>query len=144
MDDAGTRTLGYNRYGEQETDRLTANSVAHLITETRDTYGHSTGYTYSKDGETQQTVTTGYGADGRIASTGFLHNGEEQRFTYSYLPGSSLLQQLSMPNGVTLTQAYEPRRDLLTEMSYCKDGTTLASRSYRYDSLGRPTARDIL
>ncbi len=143
-DDAGTRTIGYNRYGEQETDSLTtADGVMHLITEKRDTYGRRTGYSYSKDGEAQQIVTTGYGADGRIATAGFIHNGEEQRFTYSYLPGSSLLQQLAMPNGVTLTQAYEPQRNLLTEMSYRKDGTTLASRSYRYDSLGRPTARDI-
>ena len=36
VDDAGTRTIGYNPYGERETDRLTANGVTHLITETRD------------------------------------------------------------------------------------------------------------
>lgn len=38
-------------------------------------YGRSVGYTYAKDGATQQTVTTGYAADGRIASAGFLHSG---------------------------------------------------------------------
>lgn len=43
----------------------------HFITETRDAQGRPTGYVYSKNGATQQTVTTGYGADGRINSAGF-------------------------------------------------------------------------
>ena len=52
-DAAGVRTLGYNHYGEQETDSLLAGGKTHLITETRDAMGRSTGYVYSKDGSTQ-------------------------------------------------------------------------------------------
>lgn len=42
--------------------------------------GRSTGYVYSMNGSTRQTVTTGYGADGRINSAGFLHGGSEKQF----------------------------------------------------------------
>ena len=61
-DVAGIRSIGYNAYGEQETDSLLADGNTHLITETRDALGRSTGFTYAKDGAVQHTVTTGYGA----------------------------------------------------------------------------------
>ena len=61
-DAAGIRSIGYNAYGEQETDSLLAGGKTHLITETRDALGRSTGFTYAKDGAVQHTVTTGYGA----------------------------------------------------------------------------------
>ena len=56
------------------------------------TFTHrSTGYVYSRNGATQQTVTTGYGADGSNS----LHGGAEKQFTYEYLPGTHLLQKLN-------------------------------------------------
>ncbi|MDO5465416.1 MAG: RHS repeat-associated core domain-containing protein, partial [Akkermansia sp.] len=140
-DDAGVRTIGYNQYGEQETDSLLAGGKTHLITETRDAMGRSTGYVYSKDGSTQQTVTTGYGTDGRIATAGFLHGGVERQFSYAYLPGTNLLQQLTLPSNMTLTQSYEPQRDLLTGMLYKRGSTAVSQRSYTYDALGRPLTR---
>ena len=141
-DTAGVRTLGYNAYGEQESDSLVADGVTHLITETRDEKGRSTGYTYSKNGTVQQTVTTGYGSDGRIATAGFLHGGAEKQFSYEYLSGTHLLEKLTMPNNMTLTQSYEIQRDLLTGMAYHRGTTLVANRQYSYDSLGRPTARN--
>ena len=39
IDAAGTRTIGYNQYGEQETDSLVVDDDTHLITETRDAQG---------------------------------------------------------------------------------------------------------
>ena len=141
-DAAGVRTIGYNAYGEQETDSLLAGGKTHLITESRDALGRSTGYTYAKDGSTQQTVTTGYGSDGRISSAGFLHGGVERQFSYAYLPGTNLLQQLTLPSNMTLTQSYEPQRDLLTGMAYKRGNSVhLAGRSYTYDALGRPLTR---
>jgi len=112
-----------------------------LITETRDSFGRSTGYTYAKNGAVQQTVTTGYGDDGRIASAGFLHGGEARNFGYTYLAGTNLLQVLTKPNGMTLTQTYETTRDLLTGMAYHRGSTLVAQREYTYDVLRRPTAR---
>ena len=142
MDDAGIRSIGYNAYGEQETDTLLADEVTHLITETRDAMGRSTGFTYAKNGTVQHTVTTGYGTDGRIATAGFLHGGSEKQFTYSYLPGSNLLQTLTMPCNLTLTQSYETQRDLLIGMAYYRGSTLVTQRSYSYDSLGRPLTRN--
>jgi len=141
VDDAGTRTIGYNRYGEQETDSLLAGGVTHLITEARDAMGHSTGYTYAKNGTVQQTVTTGYGTDGRISSVGFLHKDAEKQFGYSYLSGTNLLQTLTMPCNMTLTHSYEEKRDLLTGMAYKRGTTGVAERAYAYDTLGRPLIR---
>ena len=140
-DAAGTRTLGYNTYGEQETDSLLAGGKTHLITETREALGRSTGYTYAKDGSAQQTVTTGYGADGRIATAGFLHGGSEKQFSYEYLSGTNLLQKLTLPSNMTLTQEYEPKRNLLTSMLYRRSNAGIAHRSYTYDALGRPLTR---
>ena len=140
-DDAGIRSIGYNAYGEQETDSLLADEVTHLITETRDAMGRSTGFTYTKNGEVQHTDTTGYGADGRIATAGFLHGGIEKQFGYSYLPGSNLLQTLTMPCNMTLTQSYETRRDLLIGMAYHRGSTLVTQRTYTYDTLGRPLTR---
>jgi len=142
VDDAGTRTIGYNVYGEQETDSLLAGGITHLITETRDEMGRSSGFTYAKNGAIQHTVTTGYGDDGRIATAGFMHGGTEKQFGYGYLLGCNLLQTLTMPCNITLTQSYETQRDLLISMAYHRSGTTLVTqRSYTYDSLGRPLTR---
>ena len=122
-DAAGVRTIGYNQYGEPETDSLLAGGKTHLITETRDTMGRSTGYTYAKDGSPQQTVTTGYGTDGRITTAGFMHGGAEKQFSYEYLPGSNLLQKLTLPSNMTLTQEYEPQRDLRASAAYRRGNT---------------------
>ena len=109
-DAAGTRSIGYNTYGEQETDSLTADNVTHLITETRDEFGRSSGFTYAKNGTVQHT-------------------------------GSNLLQTLTMPCNMTLTQSYETQRDLLTGMLYKRGTTGVVERSYTYDDLGRALTR---
>ena len=140
-DDAGIRSIGYNAYGEQETDTLLADEVTHLITETRDALGRSTGFTYTKNGTVQHTVTTGYGTDGRISTAGFMHGGSEKLFSYSYLSGSNLLQTLTMPCNMTLTQSYETQRDLLIGMAYRRGNTLVTQRTYSYDTLGRPITR---
>ena len=97
---------------------------------------------YSKNGAVQHTVTTGYGTDGRISSAGFTHGGASKNFGYEYLSGSSLLHKLTMPCNMSLTQTYESTRDLLTGMAYHRGNTLVAQRTYTYDILGRPTARN--
>ena len=141
VDDAGVRSIGYNSFGEENTNSLLADGVTHLITETRDSIGRSTGFTYAKNGTLQHTVSTAYGTDGRIAMAGFMHGGAEKQFSYAYLPGSNLLQTLTMPCNMTLTQSYETRRDLLIGMDYHRSSTLVAQRSYTYDALGRPLTR---
>ena len=142
VDDAGIRTFGYNTYGERESDSLVVDGDTHLITETRDSFGRSTGFVYSKNGAIQHTVTTGYGTDGRISSAGFTHGGAVKQFGYEYLNGTNLLHKLTKPNNMTLTQTYEATRDLLTGMAYHRGSALVAQREYTYDILGRPTARN--
>ncbi len=140
-DDSGVRTFTYNTYGEREGDSLAVDGDTHLVTELRDTFGRSTGYTYAKNGSVLQSVITGYGTDGRINSAGFLHGGEMKQFGYEYLQGSNLLHKLTKPNVMTLTQSYDAQRDLLTCMAYHRGSTLVAQREYIYDVLGRQTAR---
>ena len=140
-DDAGTRLFSYNSYGEKETDSLLADGITHLLTEKRDLFGRNIGYTYTKNLTNQQTVNVSYGADGRIATAGFVHGGVERQFTYEYLTGSDLLQKLSMPNNMTLTQSCEEKRDLLTSMQYHRGNTLVTQRDYSYDTMGRPLTR---
>ncbi len=140
-DAAGTRTLNYNEYGELVTDSLVADAKTHLITENRDACGRSSGYTYAKDNSVQQTVNYAYGEDGRMVNAGFTHSGASKQFTYGYLAGSNLLQTLTMPNGMSLTQEYETQRDLLSAMLYKRGETGVVERYYTYDSLGRPLTR---
>ena len=141
-DDSGTRMFGHNAYGERISDSLVIDGDTHLITESLDAMGRSTGFVYSKNGTAQHTVTSGYGTDGRINSAGFLHGGAEKVFGYEYLSGSNLLHKLTKPNGMTLTQSYEEHRNLLTGMAYHRGTTLVAQREYVYDTLGRPTARN--
>ena len=117
--------------------------MTNCIETRRDSFGRSTGYTHTKGDASQQTVTTAYGADGRISGASFLHGGQEKQFTYGYLQGSHLPQTLTKPNGMTLTQTYEQHRDLLTQMDYKRGNTLEARRSYQYDTLGRPTSRTL-
>ena len=57
------------------------------------------------------------------------------------LPGTNLLQTLVKPNNMTLTQSYEEKRDLLIGQLYKRSNTSVASRAYTYDTLGRPMTR---
>lgn len=70
------------------------------------------------------------------------HGGEQKLFGYTYLAGTNLLQVLTSPKGMTLTQTYEATRNLLTGMAYHRGSTLVAQRTYSYDILGRPTTRN--
>ncbi len=140
-DAAGTRTFTYNEFGERVTDSLVVDDETHLITENRDEFGRSAGFTYSEADGAFGGEQYGYGSDGRLATAAFLHNGESKQFEYSYIPGTHLLQTLTMPNNMTLTQQFETQRDLLTGMEYQRGETSVVERYYTYDTLGRPLTR---
>lgn len=102
----------------------------------------STGYELQKEGNGVFRVSQGYSANGRIATASFMHEEIERTFRYHYLPGSDLLQILSMPNGIMLTQSYEEKRNLLTGMDYVRENSLVTQRRYTYDALARPETRD--
>ena len=142
QDASGARSISYGRYGSQLEEVQQIASSRFLLQEQRDAYGRGTGYILKRNGNRQCAASITYGTLGRIALAGFIHAGEEHQFRYGYLAGSNLLQSLAMPNGVTLTQSYEEKRDLLTGMDYVRDNSLITQRQYNYDALGRPVTRD--
>lgn len=142
-DAAGEHSFTYNQYGNRQTEKIAINGAAYTLNELLDDYGRSIGYRLDKGGVRQCAASVGYAADGRISSAGFTHGGVERQFAYTYLPGSNLLQTLTLPNNLALTQSYEEKRDLLTEMLYTRGGSVqVTRRSYAYDALGRPYTRE--
>ncbi len=142
QDASGARSISYGRYGSQLEEVQQIASSRFLLQEQRDAYGRGTGYILKRNGNRQCAASVAYGTLGRIALAGFIHAGVEHQFRYGYLAGSNLLQSLIMPNGVTLTQSYKEKRDLLTGMDYVRDNSLITQRQYNYDALGRPVTRD--
>ena len=142
-DASGTRTFAYNKYGNLLTESIQVVNTNYARNELLDAYGRSIGYRQDKTGAQLCAASVGYAADGRIGSAGFTHNGKQQTFRYAYLEGSNLLQTLTLPNNMQLTQSYAEKRNLLTEMLYTRGGSVqVTRRSYAYDALGRPYSRD--
>ncbi|MDO4410976.1 MAG: RHS repeat-associated core domain-containing protein [Akkermansia sp.] len=48
---------------------------------------------------------------------------------------------MSIPNNISITQSFEEKRDLLTQMAYKRGNTLVSQRVYTYDALGRPLTR---
>ena len=140
-DASGSRTITYTPYNEPDTDAITIGGASYQLQENYDAYGRTSGYTLKQGTNVLQEVSQGYEANGRLASAGIMHGGEEQPFAYGYLAGSSLLSSLAMPNGIARELAYEEHRDLATAINYRLGETVLVSRSQSYDALGRPTMR---
>lgn len=141
-DAAGIRSLSYDKFGSLMDEKQGEGESQVTRYELLDAYGRSIGYSLILGVDLLQLVSTDYAADGRINKASFMDaEGSEQKFTYAYLPGSNLLQTLTQPNGVTLTQSYAEKRDLLTNMFYSHGESELTRRSYIYDVLGRPTER---
>lgn len=142
-DASGTHNFSYNEYGDLLTESIQVNSVDYTLNELLDDYGRSIGYRQDKAGAQLCAASVGYATDGRIGSAAFTHSGKQQTFSYAYLLGSNLLQTLTLPNNMQLTQSYAEKRDLLTEMLYTRGGSVqVTRRSYAYDALGRPYSRD--
>ncbi len=132
-DAAGTRSFAYNDYDELVSDSLSAGDIdiTHLITETMDTYGRSTGYTYAKGGSVQQTVSYGYGTDGRLNTAGFIHGGETKQFSYKAGDGVSPISRTAgAPGG-----RGRVRRDRGTLNQY----TVVGSFTPEFDADGNQT-----
>jgi len=70
-------------------------------------------------------------------------DGIDNAFTYGYLEGSHLQKTLTMPNGVTRTFGYEPKRDLITLIVHSNATERLVQRDFTFDGLGRLENRTL-
>lgn len=141
IDASGTRNITYNIYNEIETDGITINGTKHTITEAFDKFGRSAGYTLVKGENTMDTISYAYGSDGHFATASFLHGHEKKIFTYTYLPGTNLLDTTTHPNDILITCAYEQYRDLAISIKATRRTTNIVQREYTYDKLERPVTR---
>ena len=123
-DAAGTTTFAYNAFGD-----VVSESNLKTLTRHWDAFGRDVGY--SVDGERQATVAYDP-ATARI--TGM------DGFAWEYLPGTNLKAKLTYPNGATAEWAYEPSRDLLTQVKNSAGGKTISQFDYTSDALGRRIA----
>jgi RHS repeat-associated protein len=78
----------------------------------------------------------GYDAQGRFSSVTSGAGG----FTYGYTPSSNLLATLTGPK-VTATYAYEPDRDVRTQIANAVGATSISRYTYEVDAIGRRSNR---
>ncbi len=130
-----TETITYNLPGQPAFTRV--------LDRSRDALGRDTGYTLrsadvSSAPETQAAYA--YSAStGRLATViGGGDVSSPQTFSYSYLPNSSLIETVTGP-AHTVTNTYEPTRNVLASKEN-KAGTTVVSRyDYTVNGLGQRT-----
>ena len=86
------------------------------------------GYTITENGETQQSVTNGYDALGRLAS---VTEDNTQKVVYTYDRGSRLVKT-AYANGVTEERTYNEAGAVKTIETKNASGETLSGYSYTY------------
>lgn len=130
IDGLGTRTLSY-ALGSA----LSADSLAEVTRTYTD--GHLTGLSLGSD----YSVSYSYDSYGRFGPSNALVAGAgAQSYTYSYLPDSDLLQQLTTSHGLVVTRAYEPYRDILTRVNNQFGTDVISQYDYVSDELARRTS----
>lgn len=141
-DGSGTREITYDSCGKPDTEKVTIGGIEYSLKENYDSCGRSSGYELTGGSDTSLLhAVQGYGTDGRLATAGIQTAAGMQAFEYSCLSGTHLPGTLTMPGGVSRELAYEEHRDLVTHISYKKDGANIADRTQTYDALGRPVTR---
>ena len=86
-------------------------------------------------------MTYGYeDATGRFNSVAWNVTGNQDTATYSYLPDSDLLEEMTTENGSQTTYTYEPNRNLKTQVRNSYDERTISQYDYEYDELGGRTS----
>jgi len=134
-DAVGTRTFAYNQNLQLESETITGlyNKVITRTYDTGNVNGRHTGFSLDSD----YNVTYGYEGHGRFSSVAWDVGDVQGTATYSYLQNSDLLHQLTIPSGLETTYAYEPNRNLKTQVKNELDEQLISKYDYIYDPLGR-------
>lgn len=91
--------------------------------------GRSTGFHIG----TEYDVDYGYDDYGRVNSV----SAGSDVFTYGYLANSNLIESLSMPNNINITNSFEPQRNLATSVANKYGDAIVSQYAYSCDVLGR-------
>ena len=138
-DAVGSRTFGYNDHLQLESESITGlySQVLARTYETTGVPGRAFGLNLGAD----YGVSYGYqSATGRFETLTWNIAGRTDTATYAYAPDSDLLQQLTTTSGRCTTYAYEPQRNLKTQVQNRFNTQLISQYDYRYDSLGRRTS----
>ncbi|HDZ62365.1 MAG TPA: RHS repeat-associated core domain-containing protein, partial [Nitrospirae bacterium] len=138
-DAVGTHTFVYNNSLQPESETTTGiyDRVLTRTYETSGVTGRPIGFTLGAD----YNVTYGYEtATGRFASAGWNAGGTTGTATYSYVPNSNLLSQLSTDTGLLTTYSYEPKRNLRTQIRNEYNSNLISQYDYIYNELGGRTS----
>lgn len=140
-DAAGSRSFTYTSLLQPDTETLDAvfysgmkvkrdydalgRAETTTVTTSADALIHSAGYAYDTFGRMSQVSSSDFPIPAAV--------------TYTYLAGSNLLHQTSLPNGAVRTRAYEPDRNLIDYVRNTANGATVSQYDYTNDPVGRRT-----
>ena len=133
-DAAGARTFTYN--SDLRLNKETINPAGGglygktTITRTYDAGvpGRSTGFKLPG-----YSAAYGYDAVGRMNNVTWNTGAGDQSATYAYVPNSDLLDSLTM-GGLTTDYAYEPQRNVKTQVKHTFSGTDIVRYDYTYNA----------
>jgi RHS repeat-associated protein len=134
-DAVGNRTLDYNTGLQPETETITGlyNRTITRAYDAGGVIGRPTGFNIGSD----YAINYDYDITGRLNTVGWNVDGISHAATYSHLPDSDLLGQMTTDDGLQTTYTYEPQRDLRTRIENRFNGTLISQYDYAYDALGR-------
>jgi len=91
---------------------------------------------------TEYDVDYGYDSMGRFSTLRWLNANPQvdDTYTYNYLTNSNLVSSITYPNTITVNNAYESNRNLITSVDNKYGATTISKYDYINDALGRRTA----
>ena len=109
------------------------NKVITRTYETSGVSGRTTGFNIGAE----YSVVYGYESDtGRFNSIDWNVGGASNAATYTYVPNSDLLGQLTTDNGQLTTYQYEPNRNLKTQVRNEFNAQPISRYDYQYNGLG--------
>ena len=106
-----------------------------VINRSHDAFGRESGLALETDYDVSYTFDT-FGRFSQVSNFQF-----QVSYSYSYLPGSSLVSGMTASSGHAWTRSYEPNRNLITAVTNSFNGNLISAFDYANDAIGRRTAR---
>ena len=128
-----TNVYAYDRYGQVTNELQNGTALARFY----DAFGRPMGYRIGDGLAEGSAVSYAYDASGRFSAVSSGTN----TFSYSYLPGSSLVSGMSANTGHSWERIYEPNRDLIATVHNRYGDRTISRFDYTNDEIGRRVSR---